>query len=270
MYDPAIARWNAVDALGELYYSLSTYHYAGNNPIKYIDVDGRSFWQSKWMNENNPHWRDQLSGDYTGSDSGSESNSNNDDFGGNSDSDQGENTKKKDSGVEASVSGGEEKGSKEQSVLIGWSVDGVISSPVGYMIEYGEIYDPNSGFTFRFSTHGMAFGLEASVGFNLIIIKPKENFKITDLEGTSWGFSFTYGISFSVSGNSTPAIGGGTKFDSYYMIKIGLGPGAGFNNTPGSYTRFIETDIPIFMKSVLPNIPIIDGTDYLKYFKFKD
>ncbi len=40
-YDAAIGRWWGVDALAEKYYSISPYAYVGNNPVKYIDPDGR-------------------------------------------------------------------------------------------------------------------------------------------------------------------------------------------------------------------------------------
>ena len=42
-YDPAIARWNAVDPLAEEYPSLSPFVYTNNNPIKYIDPNGMYF-----------------------------------------------------------------------------------------------------------------------------------------------------------------------------------------------------------------------------------
>jgi len=40
-YDPAIARWNAVDPLAEKFYPWSTYNYTYNNPLIYTDPDGR-------------------------------------------------------------------------------------------------------------------------------------------------------------------------------------------------------------------------------------
>ena len=39
-YDPVIGRFNKIDRFAEKYYNLSTYSYAGNNPIYFIDVQG--------------------------------------------------------------------------------------------------------------------------------------------------------------------------------------------------------------------------------------
>ncbi len=41
--DPQIGRWLSVDPLAWKYPSLSPYNYTSNNPIKYVDYDGRDF-----------------------------------------------------------------------------------------------------------------------------------------------------------------------------------------------------------------------------------
>ena len=43
MYDPAIGRWTAQDPLSEKYYSWSQYNYCVNNPVMFVDLDGRDF-----------------------------------------------------------------------------------------------------------------------------------------------------------------------------------------------------------------------------------
>ena len=40
-YNPVTARWDRVDPLSEKYYSISPYGYCANNPVKYVDPDGR-------------------------------------------------------------------------------------------------------------------------------------------------------------------------------------------------------------------------------------
>ncbi|MDW3191990.1 MAG: DUF6443 domain-containing protein [Cytophagales bacterium] len=42
MFDPWLGRWNHIDPLAEDFYTQSPYHYAYNNPVNFIDPDGRS------------------------------------------------------------------------------------------------------------------------------------------------------------------------------------------------------------------------------------
>ncbi|CAM3184872.1 hypothetical protein DRF59_00020 [Chryseobacterium flavum] len=40
-YMPDIGRWGVIDELAENYLNISPFTYAVNNPIRYIDPDGR-------------------------------------------------------------------------------------------------------------------------------------------------------------------------------------------------------------------------------------
>ncbi len=42
-YDPELACWHSVDPLAESYYSQSLYHFSGNNPIKFVDLNGMNY-----------------------------------------------------------------------------------------------------------------------------------------------------------------------------------------------------------------------------------
>jgi RHS repeat-associated protein len=49
-YDGATGRWHGVDPLAEKYYWINTYAYCVNNPVRYIDPDGRQV-QQPWSHE---------------------------------------------------------------------------------------------------------------------------------------------------------------------------------------------------------------------------
>lgn len=40
-YMPDIGRWYGMDQLSEMYHSLSPYNYVANNPVNFVDPDGR-------------------------------------------------------------------------------------------------------------------------------------------------------------------------------------------------------------------------------------
>jgi RHS repeat-associated protein len=40
MYDAQLGRWHCVDPMAESYYPQSSYHFSGNNPIRFVDPNG--------------------------------------------------------------------------------------------------------------------------------------------------------------------------------------------------------------------------------------
>jgi len=62
MYDPGLARWGAVDNLAEKFQSNSPYHYAGNNSVRNVDVDGNEFTDDakKWAKQLMQNVKDRM------------------------------------------------------------------------------------------------------------------------------------------------------------------------------------------------------------------
>lgn len=43
LYDPQLGRWHTIDPLAENYNSISPFHFSGNNPIRFLDSNGKNY-----------------------------------------------------------------------------------------------------------------------------------------------------------------------------------------------------------------------------------
>ena len=43
-YAPTLGRWTTPDPLADKYYSVSPYAFCNNNPVNFVDPDGREVW----------------------------------------------------------------------------------------------------------------------------------------------------------------------------------------------------------------------------------
>jgi RHS repeat-associated protein len=50
MYDDEIGRWFGLDPLAERHYDMSPYIFSGNNPMRYVDIDGRDWYEDVYKN----------------------------------------------------------------------------------------------------------------------------------------------------------------------------------------------------------------------------
>lgn len=124
--------------------------------------------------------------------------------------------------------------------MLGTSIDATVATPwIGYTGEYGNL---GTGKNAReFASHGKAHGVEASIGFNIIIIVPKENsnFIVDNFAGNSTNFTAGYGfVSLGYEGDGHYDSNFG---DNYNVFMIGIGFGFG-GSTSRQNTTVWTTD----------------------------
>ena len=142
--------------------------------------------------------------------------------------------------------------------VFGQSIDITIATPGGgYNIEGGWFLGDNGKQGSQFVSHGVAYGVEASAGWNFIFINPKSNFKFNDLEGMGASGTLNIGLfSISIFGNCTPGYPENFVFDSYKGFKIGIGPS--FDVVSGSILPNSNTTFQNWIPESFKNINWLD------------
>ncbi len=132
-------------------------------------------------------------------------------------------------------------------IIFGQSFDVTLAAvPVGYTVEGGYYLDGENVELQQFVSNGYTAGWEASIGANLIFIKPKQNFKFDDLEGMGVSGVINLGIvSIALLGNSAPGYPENSVAETYWGVKFGLGLGGVGSVTPSSNTCFKDWIPPL-------------------------
>jgi len=226
MYDPALGRWHSIDLLTESYHSVSPYHYALNNPIRYIDVFGmgadefndedhdfdfpefdspeeENDWWTRYMEEKSA-WVPNKTPTIAGK--------NNQDPPPQEESENSENEKKTNTAAGVSI-----------------DITAAIGS-AGYTFEIGSFVD-ETGKSYDFISYGRAMGGELSVSNNIFVIKSKDGTIFTGdelEEGSTYTFTVNAGVvSISRSGDGKANYPEDDFAKAYAITKTGGGFGVG-------------------------------------------
>ncbi|MDP2234924.1 MAG: RHS repeat-associated core domain-containing protein [Bacteroidales bacterium] len=245
-YDSQLGRWHSIDPLAEAFISFTPYHYVRNNPVKLYDINGMAdndwFERQREIDANYNAQNDAMFNSImTGPALGKTQTVKNTDEKKKKNEGDGEKNKTQTGRKLYDEKGTPLPDETIKGLIWGWSIDFTLAIPGGWSFELGEIFDSNTGQTYQFVTSGPAFGFELSTSVNVIFIEPLRGFKITDIEGVSWGVNGggIFYLSGSYGGNITPALfPKGVEFETYKLYKFGIGPGLGSSNTPASHTKF--------------------------------